>query len=38
MLSDPSKRPFLAATTQKYMGKFVSLMLLYLYDVGELLC
>ena len=38
VLFDPSKRPFLAATIQKYMGKFVSLMLLYLYDVGELLC
>ena len=38
VLFGPDKRPFLAATIQTYMRKFVSLMLLYLYDVCELLC
>ena len=38
VLFGPSKRPFLAATIQTYMRKFVSLMLPYLYDVCELLC
>ena len=33
VLFGPDKRPFLAATIQTYMRKFVSLMLLYLYDV-----
>ena len=34
----PSKRQFLVATIQTDMRKFVSVMLLYLYDVCELLC
>ena len=38
VLFGPSKRPFLAATIQTYMRKFVSLMLLYLYDVCKLFC
>ena len=38
VLFGPDKRPFLAVTIQTYKRKFVSLMLLYLYDVCELLC
>ena len=38
VLFGPDKMLFLAATIQTCMRKFVSLMLLYLYDVFELLC
>ena len=38
VLFGPDKMLFLPATIQTCMRKFVSLMLLYLYDVFELLC
>ena len=38
VLFGPSKRQFLAPTIQTDVRKFVCVMLLYLYDVCELLC